>query len=75
VAIRVLPSAHSNPVFVVVDEQPIRDRRSIEWCAKSVEQCWSQKERFISANEMNDARAAYDHARATYRNRLAEAAQ
>jgi hypothetical protein len=38
-----------------------------------VEQCWSQKKRFIRAEEMEDALAAYDHARKTYQQRLGEA--
>lgn len=70
VALRILPSSHSNPVFVIVDGKPIRERKSIEWCAKGVEQCWSQKKRFIPEREMADARAAYDHAREVYRKRL-----
>ncbi|HXI52721.1 MAG TPA: CehA/McbA family metallohydrolase, partial [Candidatus Saccharimonadales bacterium] len=46
VAVRILPSSHSNPVFVLVDGKPIRaSRRSAEWCLKGVDQCWSQKER------------------------------
>lgn len=73
-AVRILPSAHSNPVFVLVGGKPVRERRSLEWCAKAVEQCWSQKERFISEREMAEARAAYDHARAVYRKRLEESA-
>ena len=73
VAIRVLPSAHTNPVFVVVADKPIRaSKRSAEWCLKGVEQCWKQKERFIAKNEMNDAIAAYDHARQAYRRIIAE---
>jgi hypothetical protein len=63
VALRILPSAHSNPVFVVVNDKPIRaSRQSAEWCLKGVERCWSQKERFIRANEMAEAKAAYEHA-------------
>jgi hypothetical protein len=38
-----------------------------------VEQCWSQKQRFIQNSEMDDARQAYDHARAVYRGMLTEA--
>jgi hypothetical protein len=72
-ALRILPSSHTNPIFVLVDGQPIRaSRRSAEWCLKGVEQCWSQKERFIKADELADARAAYDHARAKYRALVAE---
>ncbi|HEY8751450.1 MAG TPA: CehA/McbA family metallohydrolase [Tepidisphaeraceae bacterium] len=73
VALRILPSSHTNPVFVVMNGKPIRaSRRSAEWCLKGVDQCWSQKRRFIAAAEMNDATAAYDHAREAYRRILAE---
>lgn len=73
VALRILPSSHTNPIFVLVDGKPIRaSRRSAEWCLKGVDQCWSQKERFIKPTEMADARAAYDHARVTYRRLLSE---
>lgn len=68
VAVRILGSSHSNPVFVLVGGKPIRaSRRSAEWCLQGVEKCWSQKERFIKADEMADAKAAYDHARESYR--------
>ena len=73
VALRILPSSHSNPVFVIVDGRPIRERRSLDWCLQGVDQCWSQKERFIKAEEKADALAAYEHARVTYRQRMAEA--
>lgn len=73
VALRILPSAHTNPIFVVVGKQPIRaSRRSVDWCLASVEQCWKQKEKFIAPGELEDARAAYQHAREVYRVRLAE---
>ena len=75
VALRILPSSHSNPVFVIVDGRPIRERRSLEWCLQGVDQCWSQKERFIKTEEKADALAAYEHARGTYRQRLAEATE
>ena len=72
VALRILPAAHTNPVFIVVNGKPIREKRSIEWCQKSVDQCWTQKEKFYAAPELPDARAAYEHARVVYRARLAE---
>ena len=37
-----------------------------------MDQCWSQKQRFIKAAEMEDAKAAYEHARQAYRGILAE---
>lgn len=73
VALRVLPSSHTNPVFVIVDGKPIRSRRSAEWCLAGVDQCWSQKERFIKSDEMDDAKQAYQHAREVYQRRIAEA--
>jgi hypothetical protein len=76
VAARILPSAHTNPVFVIVDGKPVRgSRRSIEWCLSAVNQCWTQKAAQIRASELADARRAYDHAREVYRQRLAEAGQ
>jgi len=74
-AVRILPSSHSNPVFVVVDDKPIRaSRRSAEWCLKAVDQCWSQKERGYRDTERDAAREAYDVARAAYRKILEESA-
>jgi hypothetical protein len=73
VALRIYPSSHTNPIFVIVDGQPIRaSKRSAEWCLKGVDQCWSQKERFYKPDEMEGAKLAYEHARQTYRKILAE---
>ena len=74
IAVRVLPSAHTNPVFVVVGGQPVRaSKRSAQWCLDAVNQCWTQKAAQIRASELDAARAAYDHAREVYRQRMAEA--
>jgi hypothetical protein len=73
VALRILPSSHTNPVFVLVDGTPIRaSKRSAEWCLQSVDQCWSQKKRFYDEDEWQDALDAYEHARVTYRRILEE---
>ncbi len=73
VALRVLPSSHTNPIFVLVDGKPIRaSKRSAEWCLQGVDQCWSQKERHIKSAEQAEAKAAYDHARTAYRKILSE---
>ena len=59
--------------FVTVGGQPIRaSKADVEWCLKGVDQCWSQKQRFIRAQEMEDAKSAYDHARVAYRRILGE---
>jgi len=55
-----------------VNDKPIREKRSLEWCLKCVDQCWSQKEALIDPKEHADAVAAYDHARQVYRTRMAE---
>jgi hypothetical protein len=71
IALRILPSSHSNPIWVAVGGKKYAPRRSsVEWCLKGVDQCWSQKQRFIKADEMDDAKAAYEHARQVYRGLL-----
>ena len=73
IALRILGSAHTNPIFVHVGERPIRaSRRSAEWCLKAVDQCWSQKAPRISAAERPAAQRAYDQARARYRQIVSE---
>ncbi|MBM3457688.1 MAG: hypothetical protein FJX77_04055 [Armatimonadetes bacterium] len=73
VALRILPSSHTNPIWVMVADQPVRaSRRSVEWCLKGVDVCWSQKQRFIRPDEQEDAQRAYEHARQAYRRILAE---
>jgi len=72
-AVRILGSAHTNPIFVLVGERPIRaSRQSAEWCLKGVDQCWTQKSPRISAMERPAAQRAYDHARERYRQIISE---
>jgi hypothetical protein len=76
IALRILPSSHTNPVFVLVGGKPIRaSKKSAEWCLKSVDQCWSQKEPAIRPSERDDAKKAYDVARQAYKKVLAEASE
>jgi hypothetical protein len=66
-ALRIMPSAHTNPIFVLVGGRPIRpSRRSAEWCRQGVDACWKQKSPRIRPSELEAAKAAYDHARAVY---------
>ena len=68
IALRIFPSSHTNPIFVIVDEQPIHaSRRSASWCAEAIEVCWEQKVDRIRKEERTAARNAYDVARETYR--------
>ena len=67
VALRILASSHTNPIFVLVDDAPIRASvESAEWCRKSVDQCWDMKLSKIREADRAAARDAYDHARRTY---------
>jgi hypothetical protein len=68
VALRILPSSHTNPVFVLIGNKPIRaSRKSADWCLKCVDACWTQKEPAIRQAEREAARQAYDVARQAYR--------
>ncbi len=73
VAARILPSSHTNPIFVLVGGKPVRaSRRSVEWCLAAVNQCLTQKAPRISVSELAAARQAYDHAREVYTKLLGE---
>src|SRR3984893_18576031 len=75
-AVRILGSSHTNPIFVLVEGKPIRaSRRSAQWCLAAVNQCWTQKAPKIATVELADAQAAYDHAREVYTKLIAECAQ
>lgn len=67
VAIRVFPNAHTNPIWVSVEDQPVRGTiDSARWCLAGVEQCWQAKAHTYALEEQEDAREAYDHARAEF---------
>jgi hypothetical protein len=75
VALRILPSGHTHPVFVSVDNKPIRaSRRSAQWCRTSVDKLWEVKSRFIRESECPAAAAAFDFARKTYDTIIGECA-
>jgi hypothetical protein len=76
VAMRILPSAHTNPIFVAVGGKPIRaSRASAEWDLNAVHQCWTQKAARISPAEQAAARAAYEHAEEVYKRLESESSQ
>ena len=76
IAARILPSSHTNPIFVLVNGKPIRaSRQSAQWALAGVNQCWTQKAPKISKKELPEAKAAYDHAREVYTKLLAESEQ
>ena len=72
-AIRIFPNAHTNPVFVIVDEKPVRaSRLSAEWCLKSIEQCWKAKAHTYRADERPTAEADYETAKDMFRSIVEE---
>jgi hypothetical protein len=73
IALRILPSAHTNPIVVEVNGSPVRaSRRSAEWCRKAVDVLWEQKRTRIRSTELGDASHAYEHARGAYDRILGE---
>ena len=73
VAIRVAPSGHTNPFFIIVDGKPIRaNKHSAAWCLAGVEQCWKSKANTYHPDERKQAEADYERARQRYRSILAE---
>ena len=73
VALRILPSSHTNPVWVTVRGKPVRERKSIEWALDGVDRCFKQKIGRIRLSEQGPMTQAYDEAKAAYKARLAEA--
>ena len=71
-AARILPSAHTNPIFVLVETSPSGPRESARWCANAVHQCWTQKAPHIAPGQLAAARAAYEHASEVYKQLEAE---
>ncbi|MCA9073618.1 MAG: CehA/McbA family metallohydrolase [Planctomycetaceae bacterium] len=73
VAVRILPSVHTNPIYVTVDDKPIRaSRKSAQWCRDAVDVCWKSKEGRIREDERPAAKAAYDAAAEMYDQAIAE---
>ncbi len=73
VAVRIFPSSHTNPVFVEVDNKPIRaSKKSAQWCLDAVDVCWSKKSPKIRPAEQPAAAAAFDSSRQAYRKILKE---
>jgi hypothetical protein len=66
VAVRILPSVHTNPIWVQVGDQPIRVAKSAKWCRKAVDICWEAKKNAIRDAERPAAEAAYQKAREYY---------
>jgi hypothetical protein len=73
VALRILPSSHTNPVWVTVADKPIRIKDSIEWCLAAVERCYNAKIGRVRLTEQGEMKRAYDEAKTIYQGLLREA--
>ena len=72
-AIRQFPQLHTNPINVIVTDQPIRvSKESAEWCAQATELLWKNRSHLIPENERIEAKQAYDRAINNYRERRDE---
>lgn len=72
-AIRIFPQTHTNPVFITVEDKPIRaNRHSAEWCLRCVEQCWRAKANSYRDDERSTAERDYETARQRFRAILME---
>ena len=73
VALRILRSVHTQPIFIEIAGTPIRaSRRSAQWLHDSVDALWTAKSGFIRDSERDAAREAYDAAQTTYLTRRGE---
>jgi hypothetical protein len=72
IALRILGSAHTNPIFVLVGERPIRASKKSGVSTVSINA--GRKSRLASSPERPAAQRAYDHARQEYRRILSESA-
>lgn len=67
VALRILRSVHTQPIFLEIAGQPIRaSGRSAQWLHDSVDALWKAKSGFIRPSERAAAHDAYEAAKATY---------
>jgi hypothetical protein len=72
-ALRILPSSHTNPIFVQLNGAPVRaSKKSAECCRDAVDVSWKKRAPRIRGAEMEEAKAAFEHARSTYDRILAD---
>jgi hypothetical protein len=73
VAIRIKGAAHTNPVFVLVDNMPVRaSRASVEWIMRSLLEVYDAANPRWTEKESANARAAYGYSYAIYQQLLTE---
>jgi hypothetical protein len=72
-ALRQFPQLHTNPVDVLIADQPIRaSRNSALWCIATIEQLWRVRNGVIAPNERAEAQKTFQWAIERYRKIAAE---
>ena len=73
IAIRIFPSCHSNPIYVNVQNKPVRaSRRSAQWSIDCIQAAWRRLGPRIALQHKAEANAAREHAIATFNRILDE---
>ncbi|MCH2201408.1 MAG: CehA/McbA family metallohydrolase [Fuerstiella sp.] len=73
IALRQFPQLHTNPVTVVVKEEPVRaSRASAVWCARATQLLWHNRQRFIASAERPVAKKYYERAVTRFLTRAVE---
>ncbi len=68
IALRHFPQMHTNPVEVIVNDQPIRaSRKSAVWAIGVIEQLWRVRQNAIAAEERAEAERVFQWAIQRYR--------
>jgi hypothetical protein len=73
IALRILGASHTNPIWVLVDNKPVRVAASIKWDIAALNQCFEVKRFGWRPEDYPEAKAAYDYAYQVYAKRLNEA--
>ncbi|MDA7511056.1 CehA/McbA family metallohydrolase [Verrucomicrobia bacterium] len=74
VALRHFPQLHTNPVEVIVDNQPIRvSSKSARWCQETIKQLWTTRGSRISQQERAEAKKTFQWAIEIYKQIQTEA--
>ncbi len=75
VAVRHFPQLHSNPINVIVAQQPIRaSRDSARWCVEITRLLWNNREQNIAEAEREQAKQTFDHTLEVFKQIAQEAA-
>jgi hypothetical protein len=73
VALRIMGAAHTNPVFVLINNTPVRgSRASVEWSIRSLVETYEARSASWSGYDAQHVRAAYEYAYTVYEKILAE---